>query len=351
MKAATVKEASSSRRECRYRTFSYVVPTYNRPRELSDCLKSVLSQTVRPDELIVVSDGDVDELPYRAELERAGIRCVLYRKTEPGLTASRNAGVRLASGDVICFTDDDVVLHPDYFEKLLQTYREHDGDGRLMGVGGHVANFKPHDVGYMIRWFYDAAFMMGGFHEGRVLPSGFTVDPCEVPVLAREPFDVQFLSGCSMSFRRELFDEFSFSEDYKGYGLGEDKDFCCRVSRVYRLMINPAAKLDHHESPQMRHAERQRGRESVVHRFVFFRDFARRRWWNWACFWYAMSGYLLIRLAVRLAIQPDANLTRALAMSTLGVSTGTPIASPRSSSCCRAIRWNCRASRNSMPRS
>ena len=277
---------------------SHIIPTYNRPRELSDCLKSVLIQTIKPSELIVIDDGDLDDIPHRADLERAGIRCTLFKKTTPGLTASRNAGLHLAHGDVICFTDDDVVLRADYFERLLETYLRHDGDRRLMGVGGHVANYKPHDFRYMTRWFYNLIFMMGGFREGRVLPSGFTIDPCEVPVLAREPMDVDFFSGCSMSFRRTLFDEFRFCEDYKGYGFGEDKDFCCQVSQTYRLMINPAAKLDHFESPHMRHTMRKRGRENVVHRYVFFRAFALKNWWNWACFWYAMSGYMLIRCAI-----------------------------------------------------
>jgi glycosyltransferase involved in cell wall biosynthesis len=283
---------------------SYIIPTYKRPKDLSACLKSLLTQTVRPGELIVIDDGDLDDIPHRVELEKAGIRCVFHKKKEPGLTASRNAGWRLAQGEVICYTDDDVVLRPDYFERLLETYAEYDTDGRLMGVGGQVANNKPHNFRYMMRWCYNLLFMMGGFSEGRVLPSGFTVDPGEVPVVAKNPIEVDFFHGCAMSFRRELFESFDFSEAYKGYGLGEDKNFCCRVSQVYRLMLNPAALLDHFESPQMRHPMRKRGRENVVHRYVFFRAFAYRGWWNLACFCYAMGGYTLL-WSVSAAITQD----------------------------------------------
>jgi glycosyltransferase involved in cell wall biosynthesis len=273
---------------------SYIIPTYNRPQELSACLESVLRQTVMPNELIIIDDGTLDDIPHRLALEKAGIRCTLHRKKEPGLTASRNAGWRLAQGDVICYTDDDVVLRPDYFERLIDTYEKHDTDGRLVGVGGQIANNKPHDFRYMMRWLYNFMFMMGGFKQGRVLPSGFTVDPGDVPVTTTDPVDVEFFSGCSMSFRRELFDSFEFSEDYKGYGLGEDKEFCCRVSRFYRLMLSPAAVLDHFESPRMRAPMRKRGRQNVLQRYTFFRSFAYKRWWNLLFFWYAMSGYTLL---------------------------------------------------------
>lgn len=291
-------------------SISYIIPTYNRPRELSDCLQSVLIQTVKPDELIVIDDGDLVTLPFRMELEAAGIRCIHFKKDKPGLTASRNTGVRLAQGDLIFFTDDDVVLYPDYFECLLDTYVKYDGDGRLMGVGGHMANHRPHDLRYMIRWFYNWLFIMGGFREGRVLPSGFTVDLCEVPVLAKHTIEVEFLGGASMSFKRKLFDEFQFCEDYQGYGLGEDKDFCCRVSRVYRLMLNPAARLDHFESPQMRHGLRKQGRQQVLYRYVFFRNFACKRWWNRVLFWYAMTGYVFVRIAIAATSRESEELDR-----------------------------------------
>ncbi|MCD6416619.1 MAG: glycosyltransferase family 2 protein, partial [Planctomycetes bacterium] len=109
---------------------SVIIPTYNRPDELSDCIYSVLRQTVKPYELVVVDDGNLESLPWRAECEAAGIRCLHVRKESPGLVASRKVGVKASSGDVIFFLDDDVELFPDYIEQILRTYEEV-GDGRV----------------------------------------------------------------------------------------------------------------------------------------------------------------------------------------------------------------------------
>ncbi|MBF0144456.1 MAG: glycosyltransferase family 2 protein, partial [Magnetococcales bacterium] len=74
---------------------SIIIPTYHRPKELGDCLQSILRQTLLPFEVIVVDDGDLGGFPMREALEAAGIRCLYHKKEKPGLTASRNVGIGL----------------------------------------------------------------------------------------------------------------------------------------------------------------------------------------------------------------------------------------------------------------
>jgi len=97
---------------------SVIIPTYNRPDDLEKCVESIIIQTVRPDELIIVDDGDLQKQPLQQSCEEAGIGYIYFRKDKPGLTASRNAGIKLAGGDIVFFFDDDVVLFPDYVEQI-----------------------------------------------------------------------------------------------------------------------------------------------------------------------------------------------------------------------------------------
>ena len=55
-----------------------IIPTYNRPAELRNCINSLLEQTVKPDELIVIDDGNLFELPLEKECKNAGIRYVYF---------------------------------------------------------------------------------------------------------------------------------------------------------------------------------------------------------------------------------------------------------------------------------
>lgn len=276
---------------------SVIIPTYHRPRELRNCLASLLAQTIRPTEVLVIDDGHLEEWPLERDFREAGIAYRGFRKDVPGLTASRNLGIREAIGDIVFFLDDDVTLHRDYLEQILRIF-EADASREIGGVGGVIANTKPQTWARRARYLFDVLFLQSGTREGRFLPSGFGVDYGSTPFPVREPTEVQFLAGGVSSFRREVFEEMTFDEQYTGYGLGEDKDFTFRLSKRRRLVVVPAARLDHHESPQMRYDKRRRGREKVLYQYRFFRDHMRTGWLSWACFAHAIAGYLLVRSAI-----------------------------------------------------
>ena len=76
---------------------SIIIPTYNRPEELRNCLASILEQTVLPGELIIVDDGNLEQIPLAGKLAKASIKVLYHKKDTPGLTASRNVGIGLAT--------------------------------------------------------------------------------------------------------------------------------------------------------------------------------------------------------------------------------------------------------------
>jgi GT2 family glycosyltransferase len=101
---------------------SVVVPTnLARPAELRRCLKS-LAELDHPDYEVIVVDNRPADAPI-AELD--GVRVV--REPRPGISAARNRGVSVATGEIIAFTDDDVQVHP----------------GWLSAIGGRFAR-QPH---------------------------------------------------------------------------------------------------------------------------------------------------------------------------------------------------------------
>lgn len=274
---------------------SIIIPTYNRPEELQNCIASILKQAKIPDELIIVDDGNLAEYPFRQELEAKGIKCLYLKKETPGLTASRNEGIKSAAGDIIFFFDDDVVLDPCYIEEILKAY-QNDRTDEIGGVSGTVTNRTVIGIKDILLWVSEVLFVINGFNEGKVLPSGFCVDYGTTPFRIRKRSMVDFLPGCAMSFRRKVFKEFSFDNiRYLGYGLGEDKDFSFRVSRKYKLIIYPEAKLLHLASLRMRSDKMAMSRKYVISNYIFFANFRKNSWWNLILFSFAVFGYLIIR--------------------------------------------------------
>jgi len=274
-------------------TASVVIPAYHRPEEIRDCIRSILEQTRKPEELIVVDDGDLGGFPLEEECTGAGIRCLYHKKDEPGLTVSRNVAIGLASCDVIFYFDEDVVIEPGYLEAVMDEY-EKDVDGTLGGASGVLTNMRPYGRSDRLRRVVEMLFMVTGRTEGRVLPSGFCVSFRETGAPITRRMEVQFLPGCAMSYRRSLLSEQGFdSARYNAYG-GEDKECSYRISRTHRLVVTPLARLEHRESQKMRPDERLRGRALLHGRYMFFREYLAGRRWKWCFFWYAVAGTLLI---------------------------------------------------------
>ena len=89
-------------------TFSIIVPIYNVEKYLVACLDSILRQTFKDYELILINDGSTDEsLKICRTYLNKDKRIKLIDKSNGGLSSARNAGISKAEGDFILFIDSD----------------------------------------------------------------------------------------------------------------------------------------------------------------------------------------------------------------------------------------------------
>src|SRR5262249_61803060 len=98
---------------------------------------------------------------------------------------------------------------------------------------------------------------------------------------------VEFLSGCNMSFRREVLAELEFAERLGGYALGEDLDFSYRASRRWTLVVTPAARLEHRHAAGGRPETDAFRAMSIFNKYLFFREQVARNPLDWAAFAWA----------------------------------------------------------------
>jgi len=275
---------------------SAIIPTYHRPVDLNKCLESILRQTLQPDEVILIDDGDLGGFPMREELEAAGMECIYFQKDVPGVTESRNKAAQIARGELLIMLEDDVVLFDDYIEQLVQTFEKYDHDGSLGGVGGIIDN---ESLSLFERVFERMPFILfgiSGWREGKVLRSGFATDYGRTGFPVKDVSEVDFLLGGVSSFKRKVFDEFQFSNRYRsasGYGQGEDKEFSFRVSKKYKLLVNPKARLCHYPAPKKNFNRFIKGRAFILSRYYFFVESVKKSPVDWLFFWFAILGYIL----------------------------------------------------------
>lgn len=120
---------------------SVIIPVYNCEKYLAEAIESVLTQTYRPIEVIVVDDGSTDG---SADIAR-GFASVRYCfQSHSGIGDARNHGIDLSQGNYLSFLDADDVWIGD---KLTRQMAIFDGDPRLDIVFGHVEQFHSPELG------------------------------------------------------------------------------------------------------------------------------------------------------------------------------------------------------------
>ena len=99
---------------------SVIIPVYNVEKFLNRCVDSVLSQTYKNIEIILVDDGALDSSPQICdEYTKKDSRVTVIHKKNGGLASARNAGLKVAKGDYILFVDSDDWIKDDTLEELL----------------------------------------------------------------------------------------------------------------------------------------------------------------------------------------------------------------------------------------
>lgn len=113
---------------------SVIVPVYNMERYLRRCVDSILHQTYRNLEVLLVDDGSTDASgaicdEYAAQEERV----TAVHQKNGGLSAARNAGLERAQGTYLCFVDSDDFLDSRMLETLCRDLQEQDADVAVVG--------------------------------------------------------------------------------------------------------------------------------------------------------------------------------------------------------------------------
>lgn len=101
---------------------SVIIPTYNRAKFIKDAIESVLNQTYKNFEIIVIDDGSTDNT--REILAQYGKKIKVLTQENKGAPAARNKGIREAKGEYLAFLDSDDIWYPLKLEKQIKVMEQ-----------------------------------------------------------------------------------------------------------------------------------------------------------------------------------------------------------------------------------
>ncbi|MBI2910190.1 MAG: glycosyltransferase family 2 protein [Chloroflexi bacterium] len=226
---------------------SVVVPTYRRASHLKQCLSSLVDQSRKPDEIVIVAredDGETLEAAKDFQKEHgAKIAIKAVSVERPGMTAARNRGLQEVADGIVCFIDDDAAAAPGWLEGMERWF----DNPKIGAVGGPCIDVRvPED-------------------DLRTFPSVFkisrlgAVSRLGADCLTPGPVSVDHLRGANLCLRRSLVP--GFDENLVGHSFREDMDVCLSVkSNGFDIMYDPALKVDHFIAPTVDTGRGEAGR-------------------------------------------------------------------------------------------
>ena len=213
---------------------SVVICTRDRPEVLQRCLGSLPQQTYRPREIIVVDNASLDQRTREVTLAAGAI---YVREDRAGLDIARNTGARSATSDVVAYTDDDVLLHRRWLERLVAAFDQPE----IAAVTGLVL---PAELATEAQRHFETYWSFGqGYHRQ-------DFDATRFGACGKGVFPAWKVgAGASMAFRREIFDRVGFFDerlDVGQAGCSGDSEFWYRLLATgYACRYEPSSAAFH----------------------------------------------------------------------------------------------------------
>ena len=277
---------------------SIIIPTCYRTKELQDCLISLKSQSVKPDEIIIIgdtNDKETEEFVFKSNFNYLNL---IYLKSDGGTCKKRNMGIEKSKGEVIVFLDDDVILPKDYIKNTKEIFT----NTHINLITGHLLDAKgltnplfirKSDIRYLlknqddefvklikekifpnskIKYYLRSSFIKKfrflvkslfilehPIKKGWILSSGYRSEMPPINTIKKLE-KVGWIYGGNFAARRAVFRIFQFNEDLEKYpyALNEDLEFSARVGKKYDIYITPDMLLLHLRSPGRKIKRRER---------------------------------------------------------------------------------------------
>jgi GT2 family glycosyltransferase len=226
---------------------SVVVCTRNRADDLQKCLQSLQGLKEAPDEIIVVDNDPSNGATRRLVEQMPGVLYVA--EPRPGLSVARNAGVRHATGEIVAFTDDDVLVDPNWIRRLARGF----SDPSVMVVTGLVL---PAELETFAQHHFETHTSFSQGYRTKVFDRRFfdATQRVGVPVWS-------IGAGANMAIRRRAFELVGLFDERLGAGASgcsEDSELWYRVLAAgWTCRYEPTAVVHHVHRRDLEGLERQ----------------------------------------------------------------------------------------------
>lgn len=291
---------------------SIIICTRNRPQQLIQSLRSLEKLNPLPQEILVIDNAPNSNLTREIVNQFPSVKYVL--EPRPGLSIARNTGIRNSHGEIIAFTDDDVVVHSGWLLGLQSAFKT----TTTMAVTGLMlpaqleteAEISFHQNSDS-RWEYQPLIFDSKFFQA--------MQPRGVPVW-------RIGAGANMAFRRQVFSIIGDFDERLGAGAAgcsEDSEIWYRIlAQGWECRYEPTAVVFHYHRNDLDSLKQQMYQYMRGHITALLVQFQRyRHWGNWRRILITLPKYYLGR-TFRKYFKGDRNSNITLEVEIIGCLAG-----------------------------
>jgi glycosyltransferase involved in cell wall biosynthesis len=233
-------------------SLTVVVCTFNRAELLRACLDALVAQTIRDTiQIIVVDDGSTQHIgTVVAEYD---VDDFIALDANRGLSYARNSGIARARASIIAFTDDDIVVPPDWCELLLNAWKETPEKTRAIGGVVTVAEVHSFTQRYLRHHNPLAPIESENAPDATFFERVRVYLKSDVPRV-QQVRPVYSLVGANMSFTREALSEVGGFDPSIRFG-GDEEHVCKNLRQRYgdqSILCYPSIVVAHKFDPRLR---------------------------------------------------------------------------------------------------
>lgn len=169
---------------------SIIVPIYNVEKYLENCINSIINQTYKNIEILLIDDGSTDSSSKICdELSKEDSRIRVFHKKNGGLSSARNYGLDRMKGEYVTFVDSDDTIEKDYIEYMYNLIQKYNVSLSIIPYNVVVNELKKYSIG-------------SNYKEEKL-----TTEECLKRMLLEQGFTI---TACAKLYKKELFNKVRF---------------------------------------------------------------------------------------------------------------------------------------------
>ncbi|TGE06318.1 glycosyltransferase family 2 protein [Hymenobacter fodinae] len=226
---------------------SVIICTRNRASSLKMCIEALHRMTCQPTEIIVVDNAPSDDSTKKVAESFPDVRYIM--EPSVGLSYARNAGIHNANSGIVAFTDDDVLVHPEWVYRVWETFL----DPSVFAMTGLIIAAELDTEAQQIfekHWSFNRGYLDIAYDRAYFK----RVESAGPPVW-------EIGAGANTAFRKEVFNKVGLFDERLGpgaAGCNDDSEMWFRILvGGYTIQYNPRAVVYHTHRREIKDLKRQ----------------------------------------------------------------------------------------------